>query len=340
MVRRLLDDGEMAFAISEVAATKRLVRPSIAADRVAWVDDDNGLHVARREGSAWNVARHERASAGIKLAGDWALWDQGEATNCGCSYHSEGVSLFAAKLGNTLAPELVSDQLWQHCYGSAYAIAIGPDGSPRVAYAVRNRVFHVRRDPSGAWTVEKGPVCEQDTLAFAIDALGRSHVVYRRDDTLCHAVQDGTWKQTKLSDEKYGFAHPSIATDAEGRAHIAFMNTQKSKDQLHYLVVQGNTFTSELVDKKGNAGFGAQIAVGADGVPRIAYRAEHSREWASARRVAEAEHRLASREGGAWKIEPVATGGAAHAFALAGDTLQIAFATTVRGDLSLATRSV
>ena len=79
---------------------------------------------------------------------------------------------------------------------------------------------------------------------------------------------------------------------------------------------------------------------GGDGVPRIAYRAEHSREWASARRVTEAEHRLASREGGAWKIEPVATGGAAHAFAIAGDTLQIAFATTTRGNVSLATRSM
>ena len=337
MVRGLLDDGEMAFAISEVAATKGLVRPAISTERVAWVEDD-ALHVA----GDGTTSRHERPSAGIRLVGDWALWDQGQATNCGSSYHVDGVSLYASKLGDALEGELVSDQLWQHCYGNAYAIAIGPDGSPRVAYVVRNRVFHVRRDPTGTWAVEKGPVCEHDTIAFAIDARGRSHVVYRRDDTLCHAVQDGTWKQTKLSDEKYGFAHPSIATDAEGRAHIAYMNTSKSKDQLHYLVVQssGNTFTSELVDKKGNTGFGAQIAVGADGVPRIAYRAEHSREWASARRVTDAEHRFASREGGAWKIEPVATGGAAHAFALAGDTVRIAFATTTRGNLSLATRSI
>ena len=331
----------MAFVISEVAATKGLVRPAIARGRIAWADGE-GICVAHRDGVAWRTTRHAQPSANIRVAGDWALWDRGASTNHGTSYHTDGVSLYAAKLDDALAGELVSDQLWQHCYGAGYAIAVGPDGSPRVAYAVRNRVFHVRRDPTGAWTVEKGPVCEQETLAFAVDALGRSHLVYRRDDTLCHAVHDGTWKQTKLSDEKYGFAHPSIAADAEGRAHIAYMNTSKSKDQLHYIVVQssGNTFSSELVDKKGNTGFGAQIALGADGLPRISYRTEHSREWASSRRVADVEHRLATRVNGAWTVEPVATGGAAAALALTSDTIEIAFATSTRGNVSLATRSM
>jgi hypothetical protein len=336
----------MGYSIEEIAATQGAVRPELAATAdgqvIAWVEERGGLHVARRTGAGITTASHDQASAGVRVAAEngtvWAVWDVGAGTNCGNSYHADGVSLRAGTLrGDALVGTEVSDQLWTHCTGNAYEIALAPDGEPRIAYVVRDRVFHARRDGDG-WQVEKGPIAEQETLAFAIDARGRSHVLYRRDDVLCHAVQDGgAWKQTKLT-EKYCVQHPSIALDAEGRPHLTYMNTAKSKDQLWYATLQGQGFTHELVDKKGNVGFGSRIRIAPDGTPWISYRAEHSREWASSRRITDAEHRIAVRRDGAWVTEKVATGGAGNAFVLAGDIPVLAFVSSTRGNLSLATR--
>jgi hypothetical protein len=336
----------VGYSITEITTTKGAVRPQLVATAtaqvIAWVEErGGGVHVARRTGDHITTVTHDLASAGVRLVAGrdavWAAWDVGETTNCGVSYHADGVSLRAGTLdGDALVGTEVSDQLWQWCTGRAYEIAIAPDGEPRIAYVVRDRVFHARRD-GGGWVVDKGPIAEQETLAFAIDPRGRSHVLYRRDDVLCHAVHDGgTWKQTKLT-ERYCVHHPSIALDTESRPHIAYMNTTKSKDQLFYATQHGDAFTHELVDKKGNVGFGSKIAIAADGTPWISYRAEHSRDGASSRRITEVEHRIAIRANNKWTIENVAIGGAGNAFVLA-PTPVIAFVSSTRGNLSLATR--
>src|SRR4030095_5602340 len=143
----------------------------------------------------WITTMHPSATAGVRIAGGggviWAVWDVGEGTNCNCSYNSEGVSLRAARIdGDALASDEVSDQLWTHCYGAGYEIAVASDGEPRVAYVVRDRGGHAHVH-TGKWVAEKGPLCERDLLAFTIDGRGRSHVLYRRDDLMWHGVRDG-----------------------------------------------------------------------------------------------------------------------------------------------------
>lgn len=342
----------MAFAVSDLTTTTGVVQPRLAVGVrglvAAWTGerDHEVLALARREADTWTVTRHASPSASVELAAGpdgavWGVWDVGQGTNGGCSYHVDGVSLFAGRVdGGELAGTLVSDQLWTHCYGAGYAIAVGPGGEPRVAYVVRDRLYVARRD-GAAWAVEKGPLVERDTLAFAIDARGRSHVLFEREHVLHHAVHDGTWKPTALT-QRYDVHHPSIAIDPAGRAHIAYLSSAKSKDQLHYLAQRddGTFAPPEIVDKKGNAGFGATLVLDAAGTPIIAYRVEPSRNGASSRRVADVEHRLATRAGDTWRVEPIATGGAGTAFALAGSTAHVVFPTSTRGNLSHATREL
>jgi hypothetical protein len=106
-----------------------------------------------------------------------------------------------------------------------------------------------------------------------------------------------------------------------------------------YTTRTGSAFVKEIVDKKGNAGFGTRIVVDTDGVPWIGYRVEHSRDGASSRRIAPVEHRVAARRSGKWTVETAATGGAANDFALVGGVPTLAFASTTSGGISLATRT-
>ena len=308
---------------------------------VAWAQQD-GIFIARHD-HTWQPAERVRdGAAGVRIAANggrvWAIWDTGGTLAGYGSYSEDGVNLEAGVLGEgRLVAEQVATQLWIHCYGSkAFALAVGADGEPRAAYVVRDRVWHARRS-GGTWTNEKGPLAERDEVAFAIDARGRSHVVFVRDGILRHACQDGgRWQETKLVGDKYEGRHASIATDAAGTAHVAYMNATKSKDQLWYARVANGAVTNELVDKKGNCGFNTRIAVDAKGTPWIAYRTEHSRENGNMRVIKPAEHRIATKVGATWQVSTVATGGCANDFVLA-ERPYIVFAPELRGDIAVAT---
>ena len=334
----------MSFTSDVVAETDELVEPRLAGDAIVWASPA-GIHIARRAGSDFVTSKlRTEPSAGVRVAAGpdgrlWAAWDAGGQAMHGMTFHVDGVRLEAGEVGAELRGEKVDDQLWDHCYGQAFDLAVGPDNEPQLAWVVRDRVFHAQRQ-GGTWTVKKGPLGERDTIAIAVDPEGRPHVVYQRDQILRHAVRDGDkWSETVLG-ERYETGHVSIATDASGAPHIAFMGRSKSKDQLIYTTRSGGAFVKEIVDKKGNAGFGTRIAIDPGGVPWIGYRVEHSRDGASSRRIAPVEHRVANRRGGnqdKWTVELAATGGAANGFALVGGVPMIAFASANTGGISLAT---
>jgi len=335
----------MTFDSETVVTGIGLVDPQLAAWRdgvvIAWAGAQPAC--ARRDGASWttSVLRSE-PSAAIRLAsgGDgrvWGVWDAGGSAMHDMTDHPEGVRLEAGVLDppHELRGEPVADQLWDHGHGRSFAIAVGPDHEPQVAWIVRDRVYHARR-AGGTWTVEEGPLGERDTIALAVDRAGRPHVLYQRDLVLRHAVADGgKWSESVVG-ARYETKHVSIAVDPDGNPHLAFMGSSKSKDHLVYATRTGDGFVKETVDKKGNAGFGASLALDAAGVPTIAYRVEHSRDGASSRPVAPVEHRFARRSGGKWTVEPVAIGGAANSFTLAGDVPWIAYASP-GGGLSIAT---
>lgn len=334
----------MSFATEVVAETDEPVEPRLAAGSelaILWASP-HGIHAARRTSAGFAISRlRSEPSAGVRVAAGpdgrlWAAWDAGGHAMHGMTHHVDGVHLEAGEVGAELTGEKVDDQLWEHCYGKAFDLAVGPDNEPQLAWVVRDRVFHARRQ-GGTWTVQKGPLGERDTIAIAVDPQGRPHVVYQRDLILRHAMRDGEkWSETVIG-EKYETGHVSIAIDAGGAPHIAFMGRSKSKDQLIYTTRTGGSFAREVVDKKGNAGFGTRIAIAPDGVSWIAYRVEHSRDGASSRRVVPVEHRIATRRGGTWTVEAAATGGAANGFALVGGEPVVAFATANSGGISLAT---
>jgi hypothetical protein len=298
------------------------VRPQLAVIdgevAVLWASEA-GIEIARRG----ERKRLRGASAGVRVAGRWAVWDAGGQLHRGMAFHEDGVQLEVGPIdGGELRGEPVADQLWNFCSGTGFAIATGPEDDPRLAWVVRDRVYHAYRR-GGAWTVDKGPLAERDTIALAVAPDGRSHVLYERDFRLRHACQNGRdWIETIIGD-KYETHHVSLAIDREGYPHVAFMGHSSSRDHLVYRRL-GREPTREIVDKHGNAGFGARIAIDDAGVPWIGYRCEHSRNNASARRIAPVEHRVASRHGGAWAVAPVAVGDAANDFALVGGAPWIA----------------
>jgi hypothetical protein len=313
-----------------------LVRPQLAVvgtEPVMVWTGTAGIEIARADGSR---TRLREGSAGVRVAGGrrlWAVWDAGGQLHHGLAYHQDGVQLEAGVIDGALHGDCVADQLWDYCTGSATAIAIGEDDEPRLAWVVRDRVFHAsRRD--GAWVVDKGPLAERETIALAVAPDGRSHLLYQRDFRLRHACQNASeWIETIVAD-KYETEHATLALDRDGAPHIAFMGHSSSKDHLVYRRL-GREATREIVDNKGNLGFGARIAVDDAGVPWIGYRCEHSRSHASSRRVAPVEHRVACRRGGGWSVAAVATGGAANDFALVAGVPWVAIAAGVNGNLAI-----
>src|SRR5262245_27720853 len=64
------------------------------------------------------------ASAGVQVAGRWAVWDAGGQLHRGMSFHEDGVQLEVGMIEGALRGEPVADQLWNFCNGTGFAIAL------------------------------------------------------------------------------------------------------------------------------------------------------------------------------------------------------------------------
>jgi hypothetical protein len=303
--------------------------------------DASGVSLHRLEAGRWETRQlRNQPSVGVRVArgpsGElWAAWDAGGRLHNGIAYAAEGLRLEAARIdGPEIAVETIAEGLWDYGYGPKHwSLAVGADG-PVVAWNHKEQIKVAQRK-AGKWSVEAGPSGERDWVQLALDPSGAPHLLLSKDFVLHHARRAGTdWKLTPVG-ARYETAFCDLAIDANGTPHVAWHGRAKTKDQLLFATLQGDAVTPEVVDKKGNAGFGVRLCLAADGTPHLAYWVEASREGAGSRKVVPGEHRRAVRRDGKWTVESLGEGGWANGLALHDATTWVAFPTTLKGGLSL-----
>jgi len=140
---------------------------------------------------------------------------------------------------------------------------------------------------SGAWKLETvatvttpGASCAWCFTAIAVDRSGIPHIVYYDDidDSLRVAVRGSAgWTSTTIDSATGGITafYPSIAMDAFGTAHVAYLFQRGGgiglTGRLRYAVGSGATWSLSDVDTSGDTGYYPSIAVDASGDPHIAY---------------------------------------------------------------------
>lgn len=339
----------MTFTVQSLASKLNLARPRLAATSsgevaIAWAahpPSEEGVFLKQLTGGQWHqtiISPH--ACAGVRIAVEpggrvWAVWDTDGQFHQSLNINEQGVSLVVGNSETKFKPETIATNLWRWCSGTGWSLAVGADGSPAVAWCVDGKPLSVVRRVNDRWVAQPaGHLAERDWCQIAIDGSGHIHALYERKSRLFWAVLEGShWAEREVGSG----ADPSFAIDADNRPHVAFSITPGTKDQLHYAYLDGDTFKTELVDKKGHAGHDPRIALDSQGNPHIGYRVELSRRHASSRRIGPLPHRVAQRRNGKWLVTELAEGGAANDFALAGEQPWAVWATTPSGNLSVAT---
>ncbi|MBW2734085.1 MAG: hypothetical protein JRH20_16985 [Deltaproteobacteria bacterium] len=224
-----------------------------------------------------------------------------------------------------------------------FDLVIDDEDQPQVAFVDEAHACYARRGPTG-WTVEEVAPKGPGTVRLAVSQAGLPHLLFARDKTLVHARRDeaGRWQVGQLS-AFVDLQEISVIAGPDETLHLAYMHCKKSNDRLMVAHYQAGEWSKpEMIERKGNNGFGNAIAVTRGGVPYVAYRAQKSRYWAGSTRLIPASLRLASRREGKWTVEEVcAKAGWQHALALsADDEPWLAYASTLRDGISLANGQV
>jgi hypothetical protein len=113
-------------------------------------------------------------------------------------------------------------------------VAFKSSGDPIVAAVVPAQGIFASSRTDGRWQplrVEADPAAVSNTtlgrqLAIAVDAEDRAHVVYihRQDQAVRYARQNGcTWDISTLDSGAPRYAAVSLALDASGHPHVAFL---------------------------------------------------------------------------------------------------------------------
>jgi len=187
-----------------------------------------------------------------------------------------------------------------YLYGSL-SLAMAPDGQPRLGYST-NVVVYAWRTASG-WQSEGAGAWGTDvSLALTADGQPRLSFYEGSANGLIFAYKDGTgWHvETVEADVGESGGHASLALDASGNPHVSYFAGLPNEIALKYAFKDGEGWHVETVDA-GVGGWSTSIALGADGVPRIAYRTSTG--------SGQGELKYASRETGGWVAGTVPTGG-------------------------------
>jgi hypothetical protein len=160
-------------------------------------------------------------------------------------------------------------------------MALGPAGEPHLVYfdGPHGEVVHATQPKGGAWSFEtttKGAVADRNPV-LAVDAAGHVHVAYyggNPQNTLTADLRyltnaSGAWVSETVDSVADMRDEPSIAVDAAGVVHLAYVESGSS--QLRYARREKGAWTKEVVDSAGAPGDECQIDVHDPAGPSVLY---------------------------------------------------------------------
>ncbi len=158
------------------------------------------------------------------------------------------------------------------------------------------RVVHAQRPPGGTWT--SSVVGQGHGAALAIDAEGTLHAVLRTHEPTGSRYArraGGAWRSEPV-DPSTAPTHVSLALDAKGRVHLAYVGSRAT--QLFHAVRGASGWRRTLIaTRPGTATFqGVDLAFSPGGEPAVATVTTGDTLY------------LAEHTGGTWSMAPVLTG--------------------------------
>lgn len=138
-------------------------------------------------------------------------------------------------------------------------IVYGASGNLYVAYINKGspwRVYFRQKSPPGNWgPIEMIPSPSATRPDVVEDGQGRPHVLFAASGTagaydLMHAYKDeGTWNVSFITSTTQYDDQPHLATDSQGRIHMAFTrtNVESSSGDLVYLMWNGSSWVNEKI---------------------------------------------------------------------------------------------
>ncbi|MEJ2211475.1 MAG: hypothetical protein P8129_20895 [Anaerolineae bacterium] len=273
-------------------------------------------HIGYRD-SARNEFRYAVKAGGLQGVGDWVTekvagagnkgWDVSLAVDDAGSphmayyYQTPDVSTQRLEYAYRDAAGWHTEKVRSAYLDGSLSLALAPDGQPRLGYS-ETMLMYAWRTPSG-WQSELALVQESSGVSLALTAAGQPRLAYYDtwNNRVLFAYNDGIgWSvETVETDTGQHSGRVALALDASGNPHVSFFVLLLNAPALQYAFHDGAGWHVETVDNGAFVG-SASIAVGADGVPRIAYSYTSD--------DLQSELRYASRGIDGWLVDTVPTG--------------------------------
>ena len=147
---------------------------------------------------------------------------------------------------------------------------------------------------------------EQVRSDIRVDNAGEVHFVRSQQDqsdypwAVYYSKRTGGWPETGIASTSFDAGDISLAVDASGTAHVAYLDGQYPETRVHYATNAGGSWASETVDAVPYVSVRPDIVLGPAGAPHVAYIAQHDSTQ---------ELRVARLQAEAWTIEVAAETG-------------------------------
>jgi hypothetical protein len=185
---------------------------------------------------------------------------------------------YATNKNGTWVTEMVDSE---GTIGQYNSLALDAEEKAHISYYDNtNRDLKYATNKSGVWVLETvdSPEAVGYSTSLALDAEGKAHISYLdvTNRVLKYATnKSGIWitetvdsaTEVSLADS----ALTSLALDAEGKAHISYLNDTDYDFSLKYATNKSGTWVTETVDSEGTVGQYASLALDADGNAHISY---------------------------------------------------------------------
>lgn len=164
---------------------------------------------------------------------------------------------------------------------NSISLAVDSVGAVHACYDLGNTLLYAHNG-TGSWTITDTDSLVPGTAgyncAIAVDASDKVHISFTAEsskDLQYLSNHSGDWALATL-DLHSGTPistshHTSIATDADGNAHIAYFHDFADQD-LEYATNASGTWVTTKIDTEGNVGYDCEIAIDPNGFAHIVYR--------------------------------------------------------------------